>query len=158
MAARNGQKIPPHRRANVPSQQSQKRKLRQQIPRWRRHFASSALWNCTSAEALKIDETPFYSTEIVAKNETWLKITANITCENGFYSSFLGCKIGEGKTIKENRIRLFNVYCFEGKSNFYQFYYKLPMKKGSRSVEFSVESEFEFNGTLENITIEELSK
>lgn len=103
----------------------------------------------------KIDETPFYTAKIKTQGEVWLKISANITADNGFHSSYLGCTSESGNTAKKNRIRLFNVYCFEGKSNFYQFYYKVPEGKPNRTVKFFVESEFDFKGTLENITVEQ---
>ncbi len=111
-----------------------------------------------SMEPTPITEIPFLTTKIEGESDSWLKITATIKAENGYYSSFLGCKIGNQKQQKKNRIRLFNVYCKEGQSNYYEFYYYVPKEKCNGTIEFFVESEFEFSGVLENFTVVQLSK
>jgi hypothetical protein len=109
-----------------------------------------------STEKTAIDETPFLRTTIKGKKDTWLKIVAEITAESNYYASFLACQSGD----KKRRIRLFNVYCVEGKSNYYEFYYHMPEATSNepRNVEFFVESEFEFTGSVENFTVFQLSK
>lgn len=111
-----------------------------------------------SIEPTPINETPFLSTKLKGKGDSWLKITASIKAENGFQSSYLACKMGNQKQEKKKRIRLFNVYCNEGRSNYYEFYYHVPKEKRNGTVELFVESEFEFSGILENITVVQLSK
>ena len=111
-----------------------------------------------TTEPTPINETPFFSTKIEGKGDIWLKITATIKADNGFYSSYLVCRLGNQKWHKKNRIRLFNVYCNEGQSNYYEFHYHVPKEKRNTAVEFFVESEFDFSGVLENITIVQLSK
>lgn len=113
-----------------------------------------------STEAISIDKKPFFQTKITGKNDTWLKITANIKAETGFQTSYLGCKSRGRKRYKKSRIRLFNVFCVEGKSNVYEFYYHMPefTSNSPRSAEFFVESAFDFNGTLENFKVIQLTE
>lgn len=96
-----------------------------------------------------IDKTPILIQKVPVGN-AWLKISATITTHKGFYSSYLTCKMGN----KTRHIRLFNVYCFEGKPGNYAFYYEVPMwKQPIDSVEISIDSQDEFSGTLENLEV-----
>ena len=111
-----------------------------------------------SSEAQAIDDAPFFTAKIDGTTDTWLKITATIKVENSYYSSFLGCKMGNSKREKKNRIRLFNVYCREGQANEYLFYYKVSEENRKGLAQFFVESEFGFSGVIENFTVVQLSK
>ncbi|MFK7784021.1 MAG: hypothetical protein AB8B56_02835 [Crocinitomicaceae bacterium] len=109
-----------------------------------------------STEVNPIGKHPFMQAEVKGKKDTWLKISADIKAQTGFQTSYLGCRSGKKKSL----IRLFNVFCVEGKSNRYEFYFHLPevSSRKARKVEFFVESEFDFSGSLENFTVTQLSK
>ena len=111
-----------------------------------------------SSESIAINEKRFFETDIDAKGDTWLRIIATIKAENGFQSSYLACSSGNGKARKKRRIRLFNVYCESWLPNYYEFYYHVPKENQNGKVKFCVESEFDFNGTLEDFTVVQLSK
>jgi hypothetical protein len=111
-----------------------------------------------SSEPIAINEAPFFETNLNSKGDTWLRIIATIKTENGFSSSYLACRTGKGKTQKKRRVRLFNVYCESWLPNLYEFYYHVPKENLNGKVTFNVESEFDFNGTLESFTVVELSK
>lgn len=109
-----------------------------------------------SIDPIKIDERPFFKTKVTGTDDTWLRIIASIKTENGFQSSYLGCRT-LGKKQKKRHVRLFNIYCESWLSNYYEFYFRVP-KSGQNDIELFVESEFEFSGVLENITIVQLSR
>lgn len=111
-----------------------------------------------SAEPTAINEAPFFETDLNSKGDTWFRIIATIKTENGFQSSYLACTTGKGKARKKRRVRLFNVYCESWLPNYYEFYYHVPKENQNGHVKFNVESEFGFNGTLENFTVVQFSK
>ncbi|MDG1333132.1 MAG: hypothetical protein P8P74_12435 [Crocinitomicaceae bacterium] len=110
-----------------------------------------------SNEPIQIGKTSFLNLDVNASDDAWLKISATIKAENGFQTSYLACRSGKGKQLKKRRIRLFNVYCTEGKSNSYEFFYKVPKQKKGTTAKFYVDSEFEFSGILENFTVVQLT-
>ena len=109
-----------------------------------------------SVEATAIDKSPFAQTKIQGKGDAWLKVSAIIKAEQGFQSSYLACRLTDQK--KKNRVRLFNVYCQEGKANYYEFYFYVPQIKQHTTAEFLIESEFDFRGVMEEFTVVQLSK
>lgn len=120
-------------------------------------YKRKVLYQSTGAQP--IDKTPFLAQKVPFAQEAWLKISATITTQEGFYSSYLTCQMKDRKYGKTKHVRLFNVYCFEGKPGNYAFYYQIPTDKPFSDTAFiSVDSPYEFSGTLEQLTVEYLSK
>ncbi|NVK66582.1 MAG: hypothetical protein HWE22_18460 [Flavobacteriales bacterium] len=110
-----------------------------------------------STEPKPINKEPFLSLDLNGKGDTWLKITAVIKANSGFNTSYLACKTTNGKKSKKNRIRLFNVYCTEGNSNLYEFYYHVPDSLQNGKADFFIESEFDFSGVLDQMKVVQLT-
>lgn len=111
-----------------------------------------------SSDSTTINKQPFLSLDLKGKGEVWLKISGIIKTNSGFNTSYLACKTSNGKHSKKKRIRLFNVYCTEGASNYYEFFFQVPPAHQNGKATFFIDSEFDFSGSLEEFTVVQLKK
>ncbi len=82
--------------------------------------------------AISLESSEGYSESVLQLNgqsntkDSWIRIQAKIEAQEGFGDTYLNCKLENGQTQKERRIRLFNPISQSGAANNYEFFLEVP--------------------------------
>ena len=88
------------------------------------------------------------------KDDSWLKIKANINSEVGFSDSYLHCKIESKEILKENKIRLFNPISSQSRDNNYEFDFKVPNHSKELILKLYIVTTNEFKGKINRFSVD----
>jgi len=92
-------------------------------------------------------------------SNSWLKIESSINIKSkGYWGCFINTELTTSDSVKHNKIRIDNAISRQGKTNDYAFYVKIPPYFNKSNLKLYISSSNEFEGDIENISIQYLRK
>ncbi|MEO1713884.1 MAG: hypothetical protein AAFU60_11190, partial [Bacteroidota bacterium] len=90
---------------------------------------------------------------IVSDQDQWLRITAEILPEKGYYGAHLTCSVSGKDGSKKRSVRLNHPLAETGQVNPYAFYFKLPNEGQVRDIRLTLQSPSTFQGVLKSCEV-----
>lgn len=115
----------------------------------------------TTIKIMCVDSNPCILFEdVIEQNEknAWIKVKAEIKVQEGFFDSYLNCKLQFEDSVKHKKVRLFNPISQSGKSNLYEFYVQISNHSNPFDLTVFISSTNGFIGEIEKIKLVYLTK
>ena len=83
----------------------------------------------------------------------WLKVSAEILPEKGYYNTTLACEAKNAVESKNRSIRLNNPLTKQGQVNSYEFYFKAPADHSAQIIEVRIQPASGFSGMVKSLRV-----